>query len=114
MATVKMYDAIGMILVVRWWVNLLVLALTLIMCSTAAFVSIRRIKKIDPAILTAAGRSEFVPIDPKDKAKNRRIEIILTPNLDKLFEILDDEASKIEKYEEYDDEESDDATSQPE
>lgn len=51
MATVKMYDAIGMILVVRWWVNLLVLALTLIMCSTAAFVSIRRIKKIDPAIL---------------------------------------------------------------
>ncbi|MFA7060741.1 MAG: FtsX-like permease family protein [Pedobacter sp.] len=51
MATVKLYDAIGMVLVVRWWVNLLVLALTLIMCSTAAFVSIRRIKKIDPAIL---------------------------------------------------------------
>lgn len=51
MATVKLYDAIGMVLVVRWWVNLLVLALTLVMCSTAAFVSIRRIKKIDPAIL---------------------------------------------------------------
>lgn len=51
MATVRLYDAIGMVLVVRWWVNLLVLALTLIMCSTAAFVSIRRIKKIDPAIL---------------------------------------------------------------
>lgn len=51
MATVKLYDAIGMVLVVKWWVNLLVLALTLIMCSTAAFVSIRRIKKIDPAIL---------------------------------------------------------------
>lgn len=51
MATVRLYDAIGMVLVVRWWVNLVVLALTLVMCSTAAFVSIRRIKKIDPAIL---------------------------------------------------------------
>jgi putative ABC transport system permease protein len=51
MATVGLYDAIGMVLVVRTWVNLLVLALTLVMCSTAAFVSIRRIKKLDPAIL---------------------------------------------------------------
>lgn len=51
MVTVRLYDAIGMVLVVRWWVNLAVLALTLVMCSTAAFVSIRRIKKIDPAIL---------------------------------------------------------------
>jgi len=51
MATVRLYDAIGMVLVVRTWVNLLVLALTLVMCSTAAFVSIRRIKKLDPAIL---------------------------------------------------------------
>lgn len=48
--------------------------------------------KLDPKMLTAAGRSEFVPIDPgsspEAKAKNRRIEIILTPNLDQLFEIL--------------------------
>lgn len=56
--------------------------------------------KIDPAILTAAGRGEFVPVDPKDKSKNRRIEIILTPNLDKLFEILDEEASNFNKTEE--------------
>lgn len=46
-----------------------------------------------PEILTAAGRGEFSPIAPNDtpegKAKNRRIEVILTPNLDKLFEILD-------------------------
>lgn len=48
---------------------------------------------LNPAQVTAAGRSEFVPLDPSDsaeaKAKNRRIEIILTPNLDKLFEILE-------------------------
>ncbi|MBN4062061.1 MAG: hypothetical protein COA57_01405 [Flavobacteriales bacterium] len=48
---------------------------------------------IDPKQLTAAGRGEFVPIDPGDtekaKSKNRRIEVILTPNLDELFRILE-------------------------
>lgn len=49
---------------------------------------------LDPAILTAAGRGEFSPIvennSKENKAKNRRIEVILTPNLDKLFEILEE------------------------
>lgn len=49
---------------------------------------------LDPAILTAAGRGEFSPIaendTPENKATNRRIEVILTPNLDKLFEILEE------------------------
>jgi len=49
--------------------------------------------KLDPMMLTAAGRGQFVPLDesnsPEAKAKNRRIEIILTPNLDQLFEILE-------------------------
>lgn len=44
---------------------------------------------IDPTILTASGQSEFHPVDPNDKAKNRRIEIILSPNLDILFSILE-------------------------
>ncbi|MCB9194655.1 MAG: OmpA family protein [Flavobacteriales bacterium] len=43
---------------------------------------------MDKSKITAAGRSEFVPLDPNDKAKNRRIEIILIPNLDELFEII--------------------------
>lgn len=43
---------------------------------------------IDPKILTAAGRSEYHPIDENDKAKNRRIEVIIAPNLSALFEIL--------------------------
>lgn len=50
--------------------------------------------KMDQTMLTAAGRGEFVPIAPNStaegKAKNRRIEIILTPNLDKLFEIINE------------------------
>lgn len=47
---------------------------------------------IDPSRLTASGRGEFLPVAPNDnadnKAKNRRTEIILTPKLDKLFDIL--------------------------
>jgi len=44
---------------------------------------------IDPKILTAAGRGQHLPIDPDTKAKNRRIEVILIPNLNELFQILE-------------------------
>ncbi|MBI3136612.1 MAG: OmpA family protein [Bacteroidetes bacterium] len=43
---------------------------------------------MDPTSITAGGRSEFVPVDPADKSKNRRIEIIITPDLSKLFELI--------------------------
>jgi len=46
---------------------------------------------VKPEILMAAGRSEYHPVDAQNKAKNRRIEIIIAPNLDKLFEILNAE-----------------------
>ena len=46
---------------------------------------------IQPKILSASGRSEFHPVDPEDKAKNRRIEIILSPNLNELFDLIDGE-----------------------
>jgi len=49
--------------------------------------------KIDESRLTAAGRGEHFPIASNDSAegrkKNRRTEIILTPKLDELFEILE-------------------------
>lgn len=44
--------------------------------------------KMNPAQLMAAGRSEYHPVDTKDKAKNRRIEIIISPNLNELFQII--------------------------
>ncbi|HOS16346.1 MAG TPA: OmpA family protein [Bacteroidales bacterium] len=48
---------------------------------------------IEPERLIASGRSEYVPLDIADtkeaRAKNRRTEIILTPKLDQLFEILE-------------------------
>ena len=43
-----------------------------------------------PTQVMAAGRGEFLPIDPTDKAKNRRIEVIISPNLNELFEIISD------------------------
>jgi len=49
--------------------------------------------KINPKRLTAAGRSEYAPVDvantPQARQKNRRIEIILTPKLDELFKVLE-------------------------
>jgi len=46
--------------------------------------------KLDPLRVTAAGRSEFVPVDAADKAKNRRIEIILAPDLKELMKLVKD------------------------
>jgi chemotaxis protein MotB len=47
---------------------------------------------IDPIRITAAGRSEYVPLETNETAegrqKNRRTEIILTPKFDELLEIL--------------------------
>ncbi|MAW20903.1 MAG: cell envelope biogenesis protein OmpA [Flavobacteriales bacterium] len=48
---------------------------------------------LDPLQLTAAGRAEFLPIatnkTQEGRGVNRRIEMILSPNLDDLFELLD-------------------------
>jgi len=44
--------------------------------------------KTDPVRITAAGRGEYVPVDPSDKAKNRRIEVVLIPDLNELFKLV--------------------------
>jgi chemotaxis protein MotB len=46
--------------------------------------------RMSPTQVMAAGRGEFLPIDQTDKAKNRRIEVIISPNLNELFEIITD------------------------
>jgi chemotaxis protein MotB len=46
---------------------------------------------MDPKTITAAGRSMYLPIDENDKAKNRRIEVILIPKLDELFDMISNE-----------------------
>ena len=44
--------------------------------------------KMDPTTVSASGRSQYIPIDIENKAKNRRIEVVLIPKLDELFEII--------------------------
>lgn len=62
--------------------------------ATAIVNIIEQTSGIDKKNLTAAGRSEFAPIAPntstEGKAKNRRIEVILTPKLDEISKMLND------------------------
>jgi len=50
---------------------------------------------INPESLTAAGRGEFAPIATNEttegKAKNRRIEVVLTPKLDEITKLLNND-----------------------
>ncbi|HEY9185695.1 MAG TPA: OmpA family protein [Salegentibacter sp.] len=50
---------------------------------------------VDPAKLIAAGRSSYSPLvdndSPENMAKNRRTRIVIIPNLDKFFAMLDSE-----------------------
>lgn len=63
-----------------------------VMRATSVVKAILQNGDIEPVRLSASGRSEYLPIDnantPEARAKNRRTEIILTPNLDKLFELI--------------------------
>jgi len=49
--------------------------------------------KIDPKRLTASGRSEYMPVDDRNtsdaRQKNRRTEIVLTPDLTELYRLID-------------------------
>jgi len=64
-----------------------------VMRATAVVRILIESSRIDPVRLTAAGRGEFLPVDPANtpeaRTKNRRTEIILTPKLDELFKILE-------------------------
>jgi chemotaxis protein MotB len=65
-----------------------------VMRATAVTKVLLQNKQIAPDRIIAAGRSEFLPIDPGKTAdarrKNRRTEIILTPKLDELLKLIED------------------------
>lgn len=60
--------------------------------ATAVVRILLRNKGIDPKRVTAAGRSQYVPLaagnDREARARNRRTEIVLTPDMDCLMELL--------------------------
>ncbi len=62
--------------------------------ATAIVNILRENTAINPKNLTAAGRGEYAPVASNDnaegKAKNRRIEVILTPKLDEISKLLND------------------------
>lgn len=64
-----------------------------VMRATAVTRILLKNKAIEPRRITSAGRGEFFPIDeaktPEARQKNRRTEIILTPRLDEIFRILE-------------------------
>jgi chemotaxis protein MotB len=49
--------------------------------------------RIDPKRLTASGRSQYLPVDERNtgdaRQKNRRTEIVLTPDLTELYKLID-------------------------
>ena len=49
--SIKIYAANEMVFTIKLWVALLVFFLSLIMCLSAAFFSVRKVRKIDPALL---------------------------------------------------------------
>ncbi|MDT0643151.1 OmpA family protein [Zunongwangia sp. F363] len=62
--------------------------------ATAIVQILKENNSIDPQNLTAAGRGEYAPVAGNDtaegRAKNRRIEVILTPKLDEITKLLND------------------------
>lgn len=61
---------------------------------------------VDPARMTAAGRSEYVPVasnsTAEGKAKNRRTRIVVLPKLDEFYETVQEGMKKAEELSEED------------
>ncbi|SHI76656.1 chemotaxis protein MotB [Arenibacter nanhaiticus] len=45
---------------------------------------------VDPKRMTAAGRSEYIPVSATDKAKNRRTRIVVLPKIDQFYSMIEE------------------------
>lgn len=45
---------------------------------------------VDPKRMTAAGRGEYLPVSPTDKAKNRRTRIVVLPKIDQFYSMIEE------------------------
>jgi chemotaxis protein MotB len=59
--------------------------------------------KVDPARITAGGRSEYVPLmtndTPEGRSTNRRIRIVILPKLDQFFGMIEDGLKQAQEME---------------
>lgn len=66
-----------------------------VMRATSVVRFLTETQKLDPLRVTASGKGEFMPIEKlntaESRSKNRRIEIVLTPKLDELYQLLNDD-----------------------
>ena len=45
---------------------------------------------VDPKRMTAAGRSEYIPVSTTEKARNRRTRIVVLPKLDQFYSMIEE------------------------
>ena len=46
--------------------------------------------RVDPKRMTAAGRSQYIPISPTEKSKNRRTRIVVLPKIDQFYSMIEE------------------------
>ena len=75
-----------------------------VMRATAVVKELSSKEGVDPSRIIASGRGEFFPLVENDtdenKAKNRRTEVIITPDLSALSDLLKEASSSAEEVEE--------------
>lgn len=75
-----------------------------VMRATAVVKELTSKEGVDPSRIIASGRGEFFPLVENDtdenKAKNRRTEVIITPDLSALSDLLKEASSSAEEVEE--------------
>jgi chemotaxis protein MotB len=45
---------------------------------------------VNPARMTAAGRSQYIPVSADDLAKNRRTRIVVLPRVDQFYDMIEE------------------------
>ena len=45
---------------------------------------------VDPKRMTAAGRSQYIPVSATDKSKNRRTRIVVLPKIDQFYSMIEE------------------------
>lgn len=58
--------------------------------STAVVRILQNDYRVDPKRMTAAGRSQYIPVSPTDKSKNRRTRIVVLPKIDQFYSMIEE------------------------